>query len=326
MRTPSEHIIVRKSRRREEGGNHGGAWKVAFADFTLAMMAFFMVMWVLQVSTDDEKERIVGKLAGSPDLIAVDESFNNNSLFPIDFGGSALPDQLSAQPTNPTDMGNSLTISVKDGDSNNYGGEGTESLSLIAGRYDTQEQMTILGQFIDEYSDHLNVSDHLHVEIVPQGLRVLVNDGEDKPMFLRGGSTLTHFFEDLLLSLAPVFATVENSLMISGHADSTGFNQRSAGNNWLLSGQRAQIAREILEFGGMPANRVSQVTAMSDTMLLDKQRPQSAINRRIEILVLTAQSEEMLNALFGHSGSTEHPSAIDDARTAALQNQMVDIY
>lgn len=103
MRTPSEHIIIRKSRRRDDGKSNSGAWKVAFADFTLAMMAFFMVMWVLQVTTDDEKERIVGKLAGSPDLIAVEESFNNNSLFPIDFGGSALPDQLSAQlPTHMT--------------------------------------------------------------------------------------------------------------------------------------------------------------------------------------------------------------------------------
>ncbi|MDR9826351.1 flagellar motor protein MotB [Vibrio sp.] len=322
MRSPSEHIIVRKSRRREESSNHGGAWKVAFADFTLAMMAFFMVMWVLQVSTDDEKERIVGKLAGSPDLIAVDESFNNNSLFPIDFGGSALPDQLSAQPTNPTDMGNSLTISVKDGDGNNYGGEGTESLALVAGRYDTQEQMTILGQFIDDYSEHLKVSEHVHVEIVPQGLRVLVNDGDENPMFLRGGSTLTHYFEDLLLALAPVFATVENSLMISGHADSTGFTQRSSGNNWLLSGQRAQLAREILEFGGMPRERVSQVTAMSDTMLLDGERPDSPVNRRIEILVLTNQSEDMLNSLFGR----ESGSAMSQAQTAAVQNQPVDVY
>ncbi|WP_047045912.1 flagellar motor protein MotB [Vibrio mexicanus] len=86
MRNAQQHIIVRRSRRRGEGRRATGAWKVAFADFTLAMMAFFMVMWVVQVTTSDEKKRIVGKLAGNPDIIAIDENFSNNSPFPIDFG------------------------------------------------------------------------------------------------------------------------------------------------------------------------------------------------------------------------------------------------
>ncbi|MGL6315323.1 flagellar motor protein MotB [Vibrio sp. WXL103] len=324
MRSPSQDIIVRRPRRKGAESSHGGAWKVAFADFTLAMMAFFMVMWVLQVTTEDEKQRIVGKLAGNPDLVAVDESFNNNSPLAIDFGGSALPDQLSAVPSNPENLGNSLTIQVKDGDGDNFGGIGTESLALIPGRYDNQAQMTILGEFIDQYSANLHVSEHVHVEIVPQGLRVLINDGDEKPMFRRGGAQFTHFFEDLLLALAPVFTTVENSLMISGHADSTAFDRRSSGNNWVLSGERAQRAREVLEYGGMPTERVSKITAMSDTMLLDADNPTSPVNRRIEILVLTAESEQMLNALFGHGN--EPGSALEEARTAAAYNQPMEIY
>ncbi len=138
-------------------------------------------------------------------------------------------------------------------------------------------------------------------------------------MFQRGGSMLTHYFEDLLLALAPIFTTVENSLMISGHADATAFNQRSTNSNWTLSGDRAQRAREVLEFGGMPKQRVSQVTAMADNMLLDEQNPTSAVNRRIEILVLTAQSEDMLNALFGRSKG----SALQEAQAAAQYNQPV---
>ncbi|MGF1698110.1 OmpA family protein [Vibrio lamellibrachiae] len=320
MRSQSEQIIIRRARRRNTPIFKGGAWKVAFADFTLAMMAFFMVMWILQVTTSDEKERIVGKLAGQPQMIPIEEQFVDNSLFAIDFGGSALPDLLSVNPSNPRNMGNSLTINVKDGDGDNFGGIGSESLSLVAGRYDSQEQMVVLGEFMNAYSDHLSIGEHVQIEIVPQGLRILVNDDKQRPMFRLGGSSLTDYFEDLLLALAPVFTTVENAIMISGHADATAFNQRSRNNNWNLSGQRAQRAREVLEFGGMPADRVSQVTAMSDKMLLDEDNPNSAVNRRIEILILTADSEEMLNELFGRKSS----SALGKAHKTAQDNQPVE--
>jgi chemotaxis protein MotB len=139
-------------------------------------------------------------------------------------------------------------------------------------------------------------------------------------MFHLGGSNLTDYFEDLLLALAPVFTTVENAIMISGHADSTAFNQRSRNNNWNLSGQRAQRAREVLEFGGMPIDRVSQVTAMADKMLLDEENPNSAVNRRIEVLVLTAESENMLHGLFGRNND----SALSQAHQAAQDNQPID--
>lgn len=320
MRSQSQPIIVRRARRRNAPIFKGGAWKVAFADFTLAMMAFFMVLWVLQVTTSDEKERIVGKLAGQPQMIPIEETFVDNSLFPIDFGGSALPDLISVNPSNPKNLGNSLTINVKDGNGDNFGGIGSESLSLVAGRYDSEEQMVVLGEFLNGYSEHLSIGEHVQIEIVPQGLRILVNDDNQRPMFHLGGSSLTGYFEDLLLALAPVFKTVENSVMISGHADATAFNHRSRNNNWNLSGQRAQRAREALEFGGMPADRVSQVTAMSDKMLLDQDNPNSAVNRRIEILVLTAESEKMLDALFGR----ENSSALSQAHQSAQENQPVD--
>ena len=320
MRSQTDPVIIRRARRRNIDEFQGGAWKVAFADFTLAMMAFFMVMWILQVTTSDEKERIVGKLVGQPQMIPIEEQFVDNSLFAIDFGGSALPDLLSVNPSNPKNLGNSLTINVKDGDGDNFGGVGTESLSLVAGRYDSQEQMSVLGEFMNAYSDHLSIGDHVQIEIVPQGLRILVNDDEKRPMFRLGGSSLTDYFEDLLLALSPVFTTVENAIMISGHADATAFNRRSRNNNWNLSGERAQRAREVLEFGGMPPERVSQVTAMSDNMLLDQDNPNSAVNRRIEILVLTADSEELLSGLFGRSSS----SALSQAHQSAQDNQPVD--
>ncbi|MGF1682696.1 flagellar motor protein MotB [Photobacterium minamisatsumaniensis] len=320
MRSQPNQIIIKKRRRRGKEKSHGGAWKVAFADFTLAMMAFFMVMWVLQVTTEDEKQRIVGRLSGQQQLLPYDGLFSDNSPFAVDFGGTALPGLQSQQPSNPQNLGNSLTINAVDGDGNNFGGLGEEGASLEPGRYETHEQMVVLGRHLKQTSEFLSASNHLSVEAVPQGLRILVNDDNDKPMFKLGGAELTHFFEDLLLAIAPTFSVIDNSIMISGHADASSFNSRSSGNNWVLSGQRAQRAREVLEYGGMPSTRTAQVSAMSDTMLLDEASPLSHLNRRIEILVLTSEAEDQLQQLFGRDASH---SSLEAAKQAAYDNQPI---
>ncbi len=310
-------IIVRRGSRRQTSKAHGGAWKVAFADFTLAMMAFFMVMWVLQVTTDEEKSRIVGHLSGHQNPNPHHSLFENNSPFAIDLGGKALPAAVPGMANNPVNMGNSLTTNVKGGDGNSHGGLGEEGPSLIAGRYETHDQMVVLGEYLKGQSEFLSATDVVSVDVVPQGLRILVNDNMSEPMFERGGIYMTPYFEDLLLALAPTFSTIENPLMITGHADSAGFSREASGSNWELSGQRAQKARKVLEFGGMPTERVIQVSAMSDTMLLDAENPTSDINRRIEIMVLNQHSEQALYQLFGR----DIPSDIQDAQRVAEQNR-----
>ena len=112
----SDTIIIKKRRGKGGDARHGGAWKVAFADFTLAMMAFFMVMWVLQVTTEEEKSRIVGRLSGGQQqLVPSSDLFMENSPFVVDLGGSSLPGLQSEQPSNPYNLGNSLTINVVGG-------------------------------------------------------------------------------------------------------------------------------------------------------------------------------------------------------------------
>ncbi len=320
MRSQHQTIVVRRGVRRSDDGGHGGAWKVAFADFTLAMMAFFLVMWVLAAATDEEKAEIVGHLSGgSQTQNPFAALFEDNSPFVMDMGGSALPAAVPGMPYNPANMGNSLTTSVVGGDGDSYGGLGEEGPSLVAGRYETQEQMVLLGEYLKGQSDFLSASDVMTVDVVPQGLRILVNDDKDKPMFKRGQAYMTPYFEDLLLALAPTFSVIENPLMITGHADAAAFTTATSGNNWELSGRRAQKARRVLEYGGMPAERVVQVSAMSDTMLLDSENPTSDINRRIEILVLNNNSEQALYQLFGR----EAPNPLDEAKRVAEQNRPI---
>ena len=129
---------------------------------------------------------------------------------------------------------------------------------------------------------------NLEMEIVPQGLRVLIKDDQNRNMFERGSAQIMPFFKTLLVELAPVFDSLDNKNNIY--------------NNWNLSGDRALSARRVLEEAGMPEDKVMQVSAMADQMLLDAKNPQSAGNRRIEIMVLTKSASDTLYQYFGQHG------------------------
>jgi chemotaxis protein MotB len=134
---------------------------------------------------------------------------------------------------------------------------------------------------------------NLEMEIVPQGLRVLIKDDQNRNMFERGSAQIMPFFKTLLVELAPVFDSLDNKIIITGHTDAMAY-KNNIYNNWNLSGDRALSARRALE--------VMQVSAMADQMLLDAKNPQSAGNRRIEIMVLTKSASDTLYQYFGQHG------------------------
>ncbi|EPD5917379.1 putative lateral flagellar export/assembly protein LafU [Escherichia coli] len=139
---------------------------------------------------------------------------------------------------------------------------------------------------------------NLEMEIVPQGLRVLIKDDQNRNMFERGSAKIMPFFKTLLVELAPVFDSLDNKIIITGHTDAMAY-KNNIYNNWNLSGDRALSARRVLEEAGMPEDKVMQVSAMADQMLLDAKNPQSAGNRRIEIMVLTKSASDTLYQYFG---------------------------
>ncbi|EPD1882570.1 MotB family protein [Escherichia coli] len=142
---------------------------------------------------------------------------------------------------------------------------------------------------------------NLEMEIVPQGLRVLIKDDQNRNMFERGSAQIMPFFKRLLVELAPVFDSLDNKIIITGHTDAMAY-KNNIYNNWNLSGDRALSARRVLEEAGMPEDKVMQVSAMADQMLLDAKNPQSAGNRRIEIMVLTKSASDTLYQYFGQHG------------------------
>ncbi|CAM3870524.1 flagellar motor protein MotB [Vibrio aerogenes] len=298
-----EHVVFKRTSRSHEDAHHGGAWKVAFADFMIALMALFLVLWVMQVVDQDERKAIVAYLN---DTSVFEQSYGN----PFDTSQSISPIDLKSQSSVPdTHAARHIVNSFFNGN-----GEGPESDALIPGTFDTQEQLTLLAKVIEELVKQISAQGNVNVTVTPQGLRIVLQDDYKQHMFSRGGTELTPYFEDLLLALAPVFQRVQNPIIISGHTDSTPFKKTiSNKSNWELSANRADIARQTLVAGGMPDERVLQVTGMSDRALLNPDQPDSSANRRIELFVLTTPAAAVLETFFGDQKDSELKKAQDKA-------------
>lgn len=295
MRNP-EQIIIKRQQRRNSQPKGGGAWKVAFADFTLAMMSLFLVLWILAVSNQEEREIVASRLR--------DYSIMDNEANPFDIQNSPYPVDFEGNPSVLEEMAPQYTQDGQLKPNFQQGNQGSkkrpENLgydSLTPGHYDNPEQMQLLAQVIQKLGENMQAQNNLELQIVPQGLRILIRDDDQREMYARGSSRVTPFFHHLLMALAPVFQRVENPLMISGHTDSTPFAGDNY-SNWELSADRAMTARRVLLAGGMPGQRVAQVVGMADTMLENKQDPKGSANRRIELLVLTDKAQNDLAALF----------------------------
>lgn len=154
---------------------------------------------------------------------------------------------------------------------------------------------------INAIARNAHMESNLEMEIVPQGLRVLIKDDQNRNMFERGSARIMPFFKSLLVELAPVFDSLDNKIIITGHTDAMAYKS-DIYNNWNLSGDRALSARRVLEQAGMPNDKVMQVSAMADQMLLDSKNPESAGNRRIEIMVLTQSASDTLYQYFSQQG------------------------
>ncbi|MEZ2600601.1 putative lateral flagellar export/assembly protein LafU [Kluyvera intermedia] len=288
-----EHTtIIKRSSRKSHEPMHGGAWKVAFADFTLAMMALFMVLWIMGAVTEEERKEIVSLLNG-------ESIFDGNTITPVtqkDGSGGQValvagrqPKQKE-QPKDASPKDAELAKQVKK----------TESLDEVNDR--SRSEIDDLARTIMKITSAYDAQANLKMEIVPQGLRILITDDQKREMFQRSSAILTPFFKRLLTEFAPELNKIDNKIIITGHTDATRFRDQVLYNNWNLSGERAMQARSVLANNGLDVSKILQVSGMADQMLLDPQHPLSSANRRIEIMVLTHSASDSLYQFFGQHG------------------------
>ncbi|MTZ13975.1 OmpA family protein [Pseudomonas sp. JL972] len=274
-----EHeIIVRRRSKKGHGDEHGGAWKVAFADFTLAMMALFMVLWIIQPQMQMNNPAY-GEQESNPLVDGGAGIFDGTSRSPLELDGVPIraPQAEPAPASKPQDAA-----------------EGSR-------HYGSTAELQQLAELMKNVASEVDALANIEVDVVPQGLRILIKDDQQRFMFQRGSAILDPHFRKLLDVLAGVLAKVENKLIISGHTDATPYRQQGGYDNWNLSGDRALRARHALVASGLPARAVLQVTAQADVMPLHPQDPLNGANRRVEILLLTDSAEALYKELFGDS-------------------------
>ncbi|WP_312975745.1 OmpA family protein [Atlantibacter hermannii] len=180
-----------------------------------------------------------------------------------------------------------------------------------------------LATVINSIAEKSHMQSNMEMEIVPQGLRILIKDDQNRSMFERGSAKIMPFFKKLLVELAPVFDSLDNKLIITGHTDAMQYKDGERYNNWNLSGDRALSARRVLEQAGMPVDKVMQVSAMSDQMLLNQQDPNGAENRRIEIMILTHSASDTLYQFFGEKGEKVVKPAVKRLEESSRDNSKI---
>ena len=303
-------VVVRRVKKVAHGGHHGGSWKVALADFAIAMMALFLLLWILN-STDDDQKAAIAAYFEDPGLFR-----HQSSLNPIDFGGQ---DSLVDIPNpGPSMRGREGPEIIADGNA-----------QTLNPQSDFKDLMDELQRVIGGDDSDGKYEEFIYLELLPEGLRIAILDSDNNSMFERGSSKLNPFFQDLLLELAPILQKVNHNLMISGHTDSSGF-QRIDFSNWELSSARAQVARRTMIFGGLEDEQVMMVLGMADRMPRDPKNPEASSNRRIEIMVLSDEIERRIKRMFapvevdvdGHHPG--HNDAFPEAYDRAVENQLPD--
>ena len=264
-------IIVRRVKKVVGHGHHGGAWKVAYADFVTAMMAFFLLMWLLSSVSQ-------GTLAG------IAEYFKTPLKVALS-GGDGSGDATSAIKGGGQDLTRSAG-QVKRTDMNEERRRERQVLSKLQQRISMAiESNPVLRKYKNQ----------LLLEMTPEGLKVQIVDEKNRPMFDSGSANLLPHTKDILHEMGKMFNDVPNRLSVSGHTDATPYAGGERGySNWDLSADRANAARRELLAGGMQDQKILRVVGLGSANPLDKQNAVNPINRRIAIVVLNKQSEEQI--------------------------------
>lgn len=262
--------IIIKRKKKVVAGHHGGSWKVAFADFATAMMAFFLVLWLTATATPEQKRAVEGYFK---DPVGFTEGGSPN---PIDLGGSA-----SVIDESSLDI-ESSTIQIED--------EIVDELADTLEQRRMEQLFQELKERIEQNETLQEFKDQLLIDITDEGLRIQIVDRSGRPMFDSGRAELKYYTQELLFELAKTLGSVNNKLSLTGHTDATPFNGRPGYTNWELSADRANTARRALVAGGVRSEQIARVVGLSDSVLFDTDNPTAPINRRISIIVLKNQS------------------------------------
>jgi chemotaxis protein MotB len=314
MSEDNKRPIVVKRIKKVVGGHHGGAWKIAYADFVTAMMAFFLLMWLLGSTTKG-------------DLKGISEYFKTPLKVAL-FGGSGSGDSSSVIKGGGRDLTRS-TGQVKEGELPPL--KKIINLKAAPEDYLRLERLKEIAKLkalkagidgmIDNNQNLQKFRKQIVIDMTTEGLRIQIVDEKNRPMFKSGSAQLEPYTKSILHAIGNMLNQVPNKISLSGHTDAAAYIGGSKGfSNWELSADRANASRRELITGGMAPDKIVRVVGLASSVLFDKKNPLSPVNRRISLIVMNKKAEEAAQ----HDGGVVNPDGEpDDAGNDASQVESI---
>lgn len=297
--------IVVKRIKKGGGGAHGGAWKIAYADFVTAMMAFFLLMWLMGSTTKGDLQGIADYFKTPLKVAMGGGSGSGDSSSIIQGGGKDLTRKFG-QVKNGETVAEKKSYTIK---------AGQEALE----RAEAARLKALKGQIegvIEGSSSLKPFSKQLVLDITTEGLRIQIVDEQNRPMFASAKAELQPYTREILREIGRTLNEVPNKISLSGHTDATPYSNGEKGySNWELSSDRANASRRELIAGGMDENKIVRVVGLSSAVPYDKADPFNPSNRRISIIVMNKKTEESA----AHEGGT-----VEDQKDEEAKKEQVD--
>ncbi len=280
-------LIIKRIKKVTGGGHHGGAWKIAYADFVTAMMAFFLLMWLIGSTAEGDRKGIA-EYFQTPLRVALAGGSGSGDASSILKGGGEDLSRSAGQVQRSDQPVKHQTINLQAARAELKRQE-TEKLKGLKKRFeDAVQQDKKMAQFKSQ----------IRLEITAEGLQVTVVDEQNRPMFDQGRAALKDYTVDIMHSIGGLLNDVDNYISLAGHTDAAQYALGERGySNWELSTDRANASRRELVAGGMKDSKVLRVVGLSSSLPLDAANPMNPMNRRISLVVLNEKTERAIRGL-----------------------------
>jgi len=277
--------IIVKRIKKSGGGGHGGAWKIAYADFVTAMMAFFLLMWLLGSTTKGDLQGIADYFQTPLKVAMAGGSGSGDSSSVLKGGGKDLTRSNGQVQKSDDPTKSRKTFNLKAAQAELAKAEAAQLQNLKQRIEAAIETNPTLKQYKNQ----------LLLDITSDGLRIQIVDEQNRPMFALAKADLQPYTKEILFDIGQLLNDIPNKISLSGHTDASAYSSGEKGySNWELSADRANASRRALVAGGMDESKVLRVVGLSSAVPFNKNDPMDPVNRRISIIVMNKKAEEAI--------------------------------
>jgi chemotaxis protein MotB len=309
MADEGQKPIIVKRVKKGGHGHHGGAWKIAYADFVTAMMAFFLLMWLLGSTTEGDKKGIADYFSSPLKIALLSSGSGAGDASHVIKGGGQDLTRTTGQVKRGEVAADRAHVNIK-------ALKAEQIRAEVARLEDLKKKVE---QKIRANSRLAPISSQIRLDMTADGLRIQIVDEQNRPMFDSGSSVVKPYMRELLREIGSVLTEVPNRLTLEGHTDAQPFSGGDRGySNWELSADRANASRRELLAGGLPDDRVLRVQGLASSVLFNRDDALDPVNRRISIIVMNREAEERFLRGPETAESAEGVAAAVEAASAPL--------